>query len=149
MNKRMFKKVCTWFECNAKFVDGLDGTTKKRKVCVEAMSFAEAEYKAVNYLLQDYGLQKGEVKVVAISVASYTEVYFREKCGTWFKASMKSLSGEKDVVLLSAEDIVDAHHTLDDEIIGPEQHWNITKLEQTDIVAVVSDTVPNYDEITE
>ena len=149
MNKRMCKKLGTWFECSAKFVNEMDGTTKKRKVCVEAMSFAEAENTALNYLLSTFGLQLSEVKVTAISIASYTEVYFREKCGTWFKASMKSIGGDKDIVLLSAEDIVDAHLTLDNEIIGDERQWFITKLEQTDIIHVVNYEVINYEDDAE
>jgi hypothetical protein len=59
---------------------------------------------------------------------------------------MKSLSGEKDVVLLSAQNIVDAHDTLEEKIIGPAQQWNITKLEQTDIIAVVSHEAIIYEE---
>ena len=149
MNKRMCKKLGTWFECSAKFVNEMDGTTKKRKVCVEAMSFAEAENTALNYLLSTFGLQLSEVKVTAISIASYTEVYFREKCGTWFKASMKSIGGDKDIVLLSAEDIVDARSTLDNEIIGDERQWFITKLEQTDIIHVVNYEVINYEDDAE
>ena len=146
MSKRMCKKLGTWFECSAKFVNDIDGTTKKRKVCVEAISFAEAENWALHYFMNDFGLSLSELRITNISIASYTEVYFRERCEVWFKASMKSLSGEKDVVLLSAQNIVDAHDTLEEEIIGPAQQWNITKLEQTDIIAVVSHEAIIYEE---
>lgn len=149
MSKRMCKKLGTWFECSAKFMDSFDGTTKKRKVCVEAISFAEAENTAISYLLDAYGLQSSDVKITSISIASYTEVYFREKCGDWFKASMKSLGGDKDVILLSAENIEDAHSTLDNEIIGAEQHWFITKLEQTDMIEVVSYEATNFEDDAE
>ena len=145
MNKRMCKRTGIWFECSAKFVDGFDGTTKKNKVCVEADSFATAEYKAIGFINSLYDAVN-DLRITAISIASYTEVYFREKCGDWFKASMKALDSEKDVVLLSAEDIVDAHSTLDDEIIGPAQHWFLTKIEQTNIVGVATDEEINYDD---
>ena len=146
MNKRMCKKLGTWFECSAKFVNSFEGTSRKVKVCVEAMSFAEAENTAISFLLDAYGLQSSDVKITSISIASYTEVYFREKCGDWFKASMKSLGGDKDVILLSAENIEDAHSTLDHEINGPESHWFITKLEQTDMIKVVSHEAIIYEE---
>ncbi len=140
----MCKKLGTWFECSAKFVDGFDGTTKKNKVCVEADSFATAEYKAIGFINSLYDAVN-DLRITAISIASYTEVYFREKCGDWFKASMEALDGEKDVVLLSAEDIVDAHSTLDDEIIGHAKQWFLTKIEQTKIVGVATDEEINYD----
>lgn len=145
----MCKRTGTWFECSAKFMDSIDGTTKKRKVCVEAISFAEAENTAISYLLDAYVLQSSDVKITSISIASYTEVYFREKCGDWFKASMKSLGVDKHVILLSAENIEDAHSTLDNEIIGAEQHWFITKLEQTDMIEVVSYEATNFEDDAE
>lgn len=145
----MCKRTGTWFECSAKFMDSFDGTTKKRKVCVEAISFAEAENTAISYLLDAYVLQSSDVKITSISIASYTEVYFREKCGDWFKASMKSLGVDKHVILLSAENIEDAHSTLDNEIIGAEQHWFITKLEQTDMIEVVSYEATNFEDDAE
>ena len=149
MSKRMCKKLGTWFECSAKFMDSFDGTSRKVKVCVEAMSFAEAENTAISYLLDAYGLQSSDVKITSISIASYTEVYFREKCGDWFKASMKSLGGDKVVILLSAENIEDAHSTLDNEIIGVEHSKFITKLEQTDMIKVVSYEATNFEDDAE
>lgn len=144
----MCKKLGTWFECSAKFVDGFDGTTKKNKVCVEADSFATAEYKAVGFINGLYDAVN-DLRITAISIASYTEVYFREKCGTWFKVSMKALDGDKDVIMLSAEDIEDARSTIDNEIIGPARSWYIVKMEQTEIVGVTTDSEINYDEVTE
>lgn len=153
MNKRMCKKLGTWFECCALFVNVLDGGVSKRTVCVGAMSFAEAENTALNYFKKYYsGVTESinELKIAynitSISIASYKEVIFREGCEGWFKASMKNVRGEKAVVLLLAKNIMDAHNTLEERLTDPAQQWKITKLGQTDIVTVVSHDAIIYDE---
>lgn len=140
MDKGLFRRVGTWYECSAKYFDNDNGTTKKTKVCVNAESFADAEHKALRYFIELKGSAVNNLRIVAITIASYTEVFFQVGV-FWFKASMKALDGEKDVILLRAEDIVETHETLNHKIIEPEQHWEITKLEQTDIFDVIGGNI--------
>lgn len=134
-----------WFDCKIRREKTMsDGLVKKvtEQYLFDALSFTEAEARSIEELT---AISTGELTVMAISRASYSEVFMHETGDRWFKCRIAFItidekSGKeketKTTVLVQADSLQEAKDRLVESMKGTQADYIIKKVEETEIMDV-------------